>query len=181
MFQAMSETAIVLRRITSEAEAALSDELFREYGAWSVERLATECGVTFPDDRLEQVHAAFREEWPHLFSAGGRFYLALIGEEPAGVGTLKPVSGTVAELKRMFTRPGCRGRGVARCLLQQMIEDAQEIGYSTLRLETLSYMREAHNLYRAMGFVEVEPFEAEGTTAGLAEHELFMQLTLTRS
>jgi hypothetical protein len=42
--------------------------------------------------------------------------------------------------------------------LQRLISDARSISYSKLKLESLEFLREAHSLYRSVGFKEIEPY-----------------------
>ncbi|HZQ78608.1 MAG TPA: GNAT family N-acetyltransferase [Acidimicrobiia bacterium] len=84
-------------------------------------------------------------------------YLAEIDGLPAGTGGLKAVAPGVAEIKRMYTDPAFRGRGVARAVLTRLIADARAAGYRRLRLETAAWMVEAHALYRSLGFADTPP------------------------
>src|SRR5690349_9436438 len=47
----------------------------------------------------------------------GFFVLARLDGRPAGCGVLKRKDSTTAEIKRMWTAPSARGRGVARSVL----------------------------------------------------------------
>jgi ribosomal protein S18 acetylase RimI-like enzyme len=85
-------------------------------------------------------------------------YLADVDGRPAGTGGLKRVAPGVAEIKRMYTDPAFRGRGVARAVLTRLIADARAAGYRRLQLETAVWMVEAHALYRSCGFTDAEPF-----------------------
>ena len=172
----MAEVALV--GVRDEDDIASCEELFREYGEWSNEQLARDCGIRLTDGDLESAHAIFRAELPKLLGPRGRLYLATVDGDAAGVGALKPVSSEICELKRMFVRPGCRRTGIARRILEQIIDDARQIGYREMRLETMTYMQEAHELYRSTGFVSAEPFDAEGAGFGLVACELFMVLNL---
>jgi len=171
-------TEAVLVSVRDEAGTGPCEELFVEYGKWSTERLSQEHGIVMSEDDLESAHASFRAEWPNLLGPRGRLYLAAVDGEPAGVGALKPVSAEIGELKRMFVRPRYRRRGIGRLILERLIDDARELGYHQMRLETMTYMPEAHELYRSKGFVEADLFDAEGATFGLAVCELFMVLSL---
>ncbi len=79
----------------------------------------------------------------------------------------------------MFVRPAFRSSGIAPrrssryCFPMPASSDTE-----TARLETMTFMREAHDLYRSIGFVDSEPFEAEGSKFGVAQCELFMTLSL---
>lgn len=54
----------------------------------------------------------------------GAFVVARLGGVPVGCGALRPLPGGsngVAEVKRMFTAPEARGRGVARAVLERLV------------------------------------------------------------
>lgn len=169
---------VSLSSIRDEVDALECAALFREYAEWSAGRLVSDYGMKLSDADLETVHEAFRAEWPKLFGPRGRLYLATVEGDPAGVGALKPITAKLGEVKRMFVRPPYRQNGVGRRILEQLIEDAREMHYDAIRLETMSYMTEAQSLYRSLGFEGVEPFEAEGAKMGLDKCELFMLLVL---
>jgi|ERR1051326_100918 putative acetyltransferase len=63
-----------------------------------------------------------------------------------------------AEVKRMYTRPAARGRGVAKAVLRRLEEEARTSGKPVLRLETGHFQPEAVGLYRRSGFVSCRPF-----------------------
>jgi GNAT superfamily N-acetyltransferase len=172
----MSDVRIV--RVLDERKAAECEVLYREYGEWSAGQLAEDFGIVMSPADLETVHAEFREERPEFLGPRGRLYVGEVDNEIAGVGGLKPVTAEVCEIKRMFVRPGHRGSGIARRILGVLLSEAREIGYTTARLETMTYMREAQLLYRSVGFVEAEVFESEGSRFGIAQCEVFMSLSL---
>ena len=91
----------------------------------------------------------------------GYFLIACIDGAIAGCGALKRIDPGIAEIKRMWTAPGMRGRGVARHVLQRLESIARESGVGTLRLETNRTLTEAQALYRQQGYSEVPPFNAE--------------------
>jgi len=96
-----------------------------------------------------------------LTPPAGYFLVARIDGAIAGCGALKRIDTGIAEIKRMWTAPGMRGRGVARRLLQTLESIARESGVGTLRLETNRALTEAQALYRQQGYVEVPAFNAE--------------------
>jgi putative acetyltransferase len=62
------------------------------------------------------------------------------------------------ELKRMFTLPACRGRGVAQALLAFLEQVAIERGCARMALETGIYQEQALTFYRRAGYVRRGPF-----------------------
>ena len=168
-----------LERISGADGAALVDPLFREYGLWVADQLLAHHGLRFSEADLERHHTAFRGELPGLVGPRGRLLLARIGDEPVGVGTLKPVDGATGEIKRMYVRPAARGRGVGRALLERLVADARADGYVVVRLETLDFMKEAHTLYRSLGFIGTTVFEgSEAVAAGIDSHTHYLELRL---
>jgi DNA-binding MarR family transcriptional regulator/GNAT superfamily N-acetyltransferase len=91
----------------------------------------------------------------------GCFVVARLDGRPVGCGALKRKSKTIGEIKRMWTAPEARGRGVARRVLARLETEARAFGLTRLRLETNRTLKEAQALYRKLGYREVAPFNAE--------------------
>jgi GNAT superfamily N-acetyltransferase len=94
-------------------------------------------------------------------AAGGALLLALNKDEPAGTIALRRLDQISGEVKRLFLRPQYRGQGLAKRLLEDVIERAIAIQYECLYADTLPSMLEALSLYRRLGF---EPAEAYSKT-----------------
>lgn len=62
------------------------------------------------------------------------------------------------EMKRLYVTPEGRGTGVGKALVSQILDVAESRGYAEVRLDTLPSMIAALNMYRALGFVEIEPY-----------------------
>jgi len=88
----------------------------------------------------------------------GRLLLAFVGGDCAGCVSLKPMDGTVCEVKRLFVRPAFQGRGIGRVLMSALIDAARSEGYRLMRLDTGDLQPESHALYRGMGFRDVPPY-----------------------
>jgi len=91
----------------------------------------------------------------------GVFLVARLRERPVGCGALKLHRDGPAELKRMWVSPSVRGVGVGARLLRELEQRARAAGVRVLRLETNRALKEAIALYRASGYREVAPFNAE--------------------
>ncbi|MES1246356.1 MAG: GNAT family N-acetyltransferase [Actinomycetota bacterium] len=62
------------------------------------------------------------------------------------------------ELKRMYVRPEARGRGLGRLVLDQLEEQARELGFASLVLETGDRQEAALALYERSGYVRIPSY-----------------------
>jgi len=77
-------------------------------------------------------------------------------------------------MKRLYVRPEFRGHQIGRILAERVIAEAAEIGYSHIRLDTISgKMDSAIAMYRELGFTETEPYYKTPVS-----QTLFMELAL---
>ena len=102
----------------------------------------------------EQHHALSFER---LFDSNVRFFAARVDGVAVGCGGVAFYDG-FAEVKRMFTQPTARRRGVATALLRHLEGEAKRAGYSVLRLETGTYQAEAIEFYVGAGFERCDAF-----------------------
>ncbi|HEX6314034.1 MAG TPA: GNAT family N-acetyltransferase [Gemmatimonadaceae bacterium] len=107
-------------------------------------------------------------------SPRGTVMLARHNDRVVGCVGVRPFDATTAEMKRLYVRPDGRGGGVGRSLAEAAIQFAAQAGYARMRLDTLPQMARAQDLYRSLGFVEIDPYRfspVEGTQ--------FLELPLT--
>jgi putative acetyltransferase len=86
------------------------------------------------------------------------FLVVRDGNEAVGCGAVLRDPRGWGEVKRMYVRPGERGRGIGRRMLAEIEAIARGAALPMLRLETGIHNTEALALYRRSGFTECAPF-----------------------
>ncbi|PKM64330.1 MAG: GNAT family N-acetyltransferase [Firmicutes bacterium HGW-Firmicutes-20] len=88
----------------------------------------------------------------------GRLYIAYVDGEIAGCVGLRRFDANRCELKRLYIREKYRHLGLGQQLSLKVIDDARQIGYQQILLDTLSTMTPAMNLYRKLGFRQIAAY-----------------------
>jgi len=164
--------------VVREVEAGIDDDtaagLMVEYLEWAHGRLREEFGVDNPP--TDPGHAV--RSFGQFRRPRGLFLLAECAGQPAGIGAMRLLSDDVAEVKRMYVVPGCRGRHISSAILDRLIGAAGDAGATTLRLDTCRFMSDAQRLYRSRGFVERPPYEGTEVPPRLQQHWVFFERSL---
>ena len=75
-----------------------------------------------------------------------------------GIGAYKEYELNVAEIKRMYTIPEYRGKGIAKAIVTELEVWAKEENYTTSILETGYLQHDAIGLYHKLGYEITENF-----------------------
>lgn len=145
-----------IRRVLRIDAIALSDPVARRLEAeMSAEIVVRYGGEEFepplPAELFEPPAGVFLVAWLEV-DGGDR--------EAVGCAGIRRLDEERCELKRMFVAEAARGRGVARALLERLEDEAVDLGYSALWLETGTEQPEAIALYESSGY---EPVPNYGT------------------
>jgi len=73
-------------------------------------------------------------------------------DKPVGCGAMKEFQHDIMEIKRMYTLPECRGKGIATTILTELEKWAVELSYKKCVLETGKRQPEAIELYKKNGY-----------------------------
>ena len=122
-------------------------QLFREYS----DSLGIDLSFQGFDRELAALPGAYGD-------ARGLLLLALVDGRDAGCVAVRDRGDGVAELKRLFVRPGFRSFGLGRRLAVEALAAARALGHRRVVLDTLPTMGAAQRLYESLGFVDVEPY-----------------------
>ena len=119
----------------------------------------------------------YDEELNHLETKyglpDGRLYLAYYDGRPAGCIGLKKLDSLNCEMKRLYVRPEFRGMHIGGLLIQRIIDDAKEIGYKHMLLDTLPFLESAVHIYKKWGFYEISSYNDSPM-----ESSIYMRLDL---
>jgi GNAT superfamily N-acetyltransferase len=170
---------ITLRPAELTRDRAALLQLNTEYMSWVMGQLEVQLniqteqalGMPLPDYVAQHL-----DEICH--SPGGRFYLAYLGGDLAGMGGLRALTPEMGDLKRIYLRPARRGQGLGEALVKQLIGDARSLGLKQLCLDSAPFMAAAHRLYRNHGFRDCGPYPGTEAPEHLHPHWRFMALEL---
>jgi putative acetyltransferase len=134
---------MIIREATADDGAAIRaivSETLAEFG-FPVESSGTDADLTDVPLSYQRIGGVFRV----VVDDSG---------QTVGCGGLYPVDASTIELRKMYFRASIRGRGFGRRLLNDLIAEAQRLGYARIELETASNLTAAIALYERAGFVE---------------------------
>jgi GNAT superfamily N-acetyltransferase len=151
----MAVSSVELIQVDEPVTRSAARLLVTEYLQWVANEAAANYGLSFDVDAMVRSDLDDKEKF---FPPSGRFYVVRYRGEFVGVGCLKRLAASIAEVQRMYVQPHVRGVGAGRQLVERLLADARAIGYETVRLESLRVLAPAHALYRSVGFVEIEPY-----------------------
>ena len=179
----MPSVAPTLVAVETTAHRAAAEELDAEYLNWVGNMAKAEYGLTFD---IQAMVRSDIDDPTKFYPPTGRFYLVQVAELYVGIGCLKRLASHIGEVQRMYVRPHIRGAGAGRLLVQRLLADAKALGYTTVRLESLRALTPAHELYRSVGFIEIEPYAANSMEAyqeraaltAYRESAVFMEIKL---
>ena len=105
--------------------------------------------------------------------ADARVVVAIVEGVPVGCGAIKQVDADAVEVKRMYTLPAWRGKGVASRLLAELEQWARELGMERCILETGLRQPEAIALYESNGYAPIPNY---GPYVGVANSRCFAKV-----
>src|SRR5579863_4280353 len=148
----------VLSQAESPAQLAQARELFLEY--------AQSLGFSLCFQNFDQELANLPGDYA---PPQGRLLLAEYAGQLAGCVALHKLDLAISdpaisdlaicEMKRLYLRPQFRGHGLGRALAERILDEARQIGYRRMRLDTVEpVMKDAVAMYRRFGFKDMAPY-----------------------
>lgn len=97
---------------------------------------------------------------PQAAFAGDAVFVALIGDAAVGCLVVTATAEGRSEIKRLWTNPDFRGRGIATALLEAALAHAAGNGADTAQLSVWEWRTGAIALYERLGFTITESWDA---------------------
>jgi len=139
-----------IRNASSPDDIKEARQLFEEY--------ASSVGISLCFQNFDQEIATLPGKYA---PPQGRLLLVSEHNRLAGCVALRPLANGACEMKRLYVRPEFRGLGLGRRVVDDLVNAAKEIGYHSMKLDTLpDRMGQALRMYEAMGFKEIPPYYA---------------------
>ncbi|GAA4892855.1 GNAT family N-acetyltransferase [Ferrimonas pelagia] len=113
---------------------------------------ANQPGFAWADPELDALSEVYCQEGSHYLVVERKGKLLGGG----GVAPYPCHLESVCELQKMYLSPGARGLGAGRSLVARLIHYARQSGYAYCYLETYGPMTQAQQLYRSLGFRELD-------------------------
>ena len=98
----------------------------------------------------------------NYFENGGVFLVVTDEDRIIGTGGVRRLEDKVCELRRMWLAFEYQRQGLGYRLLMELLRNARELGYESIRLETAPvHMKRAFVLYKRLGFYEIPKYESD--------------------
>ncbi len=135
-------------------------QLYSEYLEWVVSKINKEFNLNFDVNEVvkEAVDTSMNEFYKFL-PPEGCLFICKFENLIVGLASMRRIDQKICEIKRMYVRSGFRGKGLGKKLLERLINEANNLGFSKLRLDTGPFMKEAQGLYKSIGFNEINPYQ----------------------
>lgn len=89
----------------------------------------------------------------------GIFVLMYKNKNLIGGAGLKSINRNMCELKHLFIYRQYRAQGAGLALCKEIMDRAKFLGFEYIRLETLRRLTASVNIYKKLGFIEIEPYD----------------------
>ena len=153
----LSKTELV--QYTEEKHWKRYKEMGKDYASWLNEQVIKHYGVPlFQDIDIENFIEKQAKVWTSTKPPEGLVLILEVDGEVGGMGRIDRFNEDIAEAHNIWTSPMYRGKGYATRLMLELEKKAIEFGYSYIRLDTARFNIPAQNLYKKLGYKEIERY-----------------------
>jgi putative acetyltransferase len=141
------EQNIVYKTAHTENEFDQAHILFKEYA----DSLGVDLSFQDFERELKTIHVQYNKP-------DGGLLLVYVNDNPVACAAVRRSDEGTAELKRMYVKNEYRGLRIGVELLKHSLSMAKDLGYKSIRLDTLENMVKAQELYKSFGFYIIPPY-----------------------
>ena len=138
----------ILREAISTDDYDVAVELFQEYKSY----IGLDLSFQDFNNELREIESQYSRPNGKLIIAYDNY------DNPVGCVGIRRLTGSICELKRMYTKSSERGKGIGKLLLERAISSGKELKFKKMRLDTLPTMKAAIRLYEKVGFYEIDSY-----------------------
>lgn len=168
-------------RVQTEAQADILQQLSLAYFGWLDQQFQTHYGQALSavvgmsvGDYVRQTQSANLRQ----SASDGAFYLLKINQHYVGMAGVRRLNVSTAEIKRLYVNEAQRGQGYASLLLDDLLQQARQLNYLKVVLDSAPFMDSAHRLYARKGFVKCAAYAGTEVPIKLQSDWHFMALQL---
>jgi len=168
-------TGVNIEDADTSHDLATVERLWRDYLTWGNDEMQALLGFRLPvaESIARDITSISKFAPPH-----GRLLVAWVDNVAVGTAALQRLTDETGEIKRMYVEPDQRRGGIGRAMLNDLLATAAAAGHQRVRLDSPSFMTDAHRLYRSAGFSNIEPYSESEIPDQFKEHWMFMELQL---
>ena len=159
--------------------SAQAQSLTSDYFTWMNSEIVRACQFSISDIvgmPLDEYVVAASDAICPKNSPQSVFYLLTVGKVAVGMGGLRQLPDGNGEIVRIYVDPTCRNKGYGASIIKHLISESRRLAYHRLCLDTGIFMKSAHRLYEAFGFIDCAAYSGAEPPVVLHPYWRFMQL-----
>jgi len=151
-------TRVEVVQYNAETHSMAYYDMLVDYGLW----LDGEVMKNFGEHRLKiddkNLFKNVFKRFTSIKPPEGDIFILEVDGEAAAMARFSTLEEGIGEVNNVYTRPEFRRRGYTTRIMNTLEETARNYGFSILRLDTAGFNKPAQNLYKKLGYYEIERY-----------------------
>ena len=157
-------TRVEVVQYNAETHSKAYYDMLVDYGLW----LDGEVMKNFGEHRLKiddkNLFKNVFKRFTSIKPPEGDIFILEVDGEAAAMARFSTLEEGIGEVNNVYTRPEFRRRGYTTRIMNTLEETARNYGFSILRLDTAGFNKHAQNLYKKLGYYEIERYSKVDST-----------------